>query len=202
MPSARRSDNWVAASRRIERVAILHPKNCASLDAVVLGVRAFNEHKELSANLPRLMTYVENGGTVVVQYNRPNGLENKPLGPYPLSIQGRRSAAACHGREVTGHVPVAGPSRTDDAEQDHGLQISRAGFRSAAHIFPSSWDESALYNNSGDERSGPGAVKSGLLVAKHGSGYFVYTGLSFFRQLPAGVPGAYRFFANLISLGR
>ena len=67
--------------------------------------------------------------------------------------------------------------------------------------FPSQWDP-ALHGAAGLQRRRRGAAEGGLLVARYGRGYFVYTGLSFFRQLPAGVPGAYRLFANLVSLGR
>jgi len=68
--------------------------------------------------------------------------------------------------------------------------------------FPSSWDEARYtpvlaFNDPGEE-----PLTSGLLVARHGRGYYVYTGIAFFRQLPAGVPGAYRLFANLVSLGK
>ena len=70
--------------------ADLTPEKLRGLDAVVIGVRAFNERTDFAANFPALLAWVEQGGTVIAQYNRPNGLRTQQLGPYPLSIQGHR----------------------------------------------------------------------------------------------------------------
>jgi hypothetical protein len=179
----------------------LSPDKLRQFDAVVLGVRAFNEHEELSERLPSLLSYVENGGTMIVQYNRPNGLKDKPLGPYPLSIQGGapqwrvtdENAAVTF--LVAEHPALNTPNKITSVDFEGWLQERGA-------YFPSEWDESHYTALLAMNDPGQDPLKSGLLVAKHGSGYFVYTGLSFFRQLPAGVPGAYRLFANLISLGK
>src|SRR5262249_51992131 len=68
--------------------ADLNSEKVKGLDAIVIGVRAFNERKDLSEHLTNLFSYVENGGVVIAQYNRPNGLKAEPLGPYSISIQG------------------------------------------------------------------------------------------------------------------
>jgi hypothetical protein len=170
-------------------------------DAVVLGVRAFNERPELSDNLSGLIAYVEQGGTVVVQYNRPNGLKDKALGPYPLSIQGGapQLRVTNENAPVTflapNHPALNAPNKITAADFEGWFQERGA-------YYPSAWDEA--HYTAILEMNDPGELplKSSVLISKHGSGYFVYTGLSFFRQLPAGVPGAYRLFANLISLGK
>ncbi|HTO03582.1 MAG TPA: PIG-L family deacetylase [Opitutus sp.] len=179
----------------------LSPEKLRDFDAVVLGVRAFNERGELSERLPNLLSYVENGGTVIVQYNRPNGLKDKPLGPYPLSIQGGapQFRVTDENAAVTflapDHPALNTPNKITSGDFAGWLQERGA-------YFPSEWDEAHYTALLAMNDPGQDPLKSGLLVAKHGSGYFVYTGLSFFRQLPAGVPGAYRLFANLISLGK
>jgi hypothetical protein len=163
-------------------------------------VRAFNVRKDLDPNLSGLLAYVENGGNVVVQYNRPNGLRTKELGPYPLSIAGDapRWRVTDEAAPVTllapDHAALTTPNKIGSSDFDGWVQERGA-------YFPSSFDEhyTALL-----AMSDPGEkpLKSSVLVAPYGKGYFVYTGLAFFRQLPAGVPGAYRLFANLVSLGR
>lgn len=180
--------------------ADLTPEKLHGLDAVVIGVRAFNERTDLAANLPGLFAYVENGGTVVAQYNRPNGLKTTQLGPYPLSIEG----PAPRLRVTDEHSPVSFLA-TNNAALTSPNQLSASDFASWVQergaYFPSSWDEHytplLAMNDPGEE-----PLKSSVLVAQYGKGYFVYTGLAFFRQLPAGIPGAYRLFANLVSLGK
>ncbi len=170
-------------------------------DAIVLGVRAFNENPALAAHLPALLAYVANGGTVVAQYNRPNGLESHPLGPYPLSIQGNAPQL-----RVTDETAPVTFLAADHPALNTPNKIGAADFtgwiQERGAYYPSSWDETHYTALLAMNDPGETPLRSSLLVAKHGQGYFVYTGLSFFRQLPAGVPGAYRLFANLISLGR
>ncbi len=169
------------------------------LDAVVIGVRAFNERDDLTPNLPGLFAYVENGGTVVAQYNRPTRLNAAQLGPYELSIQG----GAPELRVTDENAPVTFLMREHPALNTPN-KISLADFegwvQERGAYFPSKWDEryAPLF-----AMSDPGEkpLRSGVLVAKYGKGHYVYTGIAFFRQLPAGVPGAYRLFANLVSLG-
>jgi LmbE family N-acetylglucosaminyl deacetylase len=180
--------------------ADLTPEKLRGLDAVVIGVRAFNERNDLAANLPGLFSYVENGGTVVAQYNRPNGLKTQQLGPYNLSLAG----GAPQQRVTDENSPVTFLA-PDSAALTTPNRLSPDDFKrwvqERGAYFPSSWDEHftpvLAMNDPGEQ-----PLKGSVLVAQYGKGYFVYTGLAFFRQLPAGVPGAYRLFANLISLGK
>ena len=181
--------------------ADLTPDRLAGLDAVVIGVRAFNDRTDLAANLPALYAWVEAGGTVVAQYNRPNGLKATALGPYPLSIEGPapRLRVTDETAPVTflapDHPVLNTPNKITDADFVGWVQERGA-------YFPSSWDESRYTAIFAMNDPGEAPLKSSLLVAQHGKGWFAYTGLSFFRQLPAGHPGAHRLFANLISLGK
>jgi LmbE family N-acetylglucosaminyl deacetylase len=181
--------------------ADLTEEKLRGLDAVVVGVRAFNERKDLEANLPGLFAYVENGGNVIVQYNRPNGLRTRQLGPYPLSIQGPAPQLRVTDETVPvtflapDHAVLTKPNRITSADFDGWVQ-ERGSY------FPSSWDKEHYETILAMSDPGEEPLKSAILVAKYGKGYYVYTGITFFRQLPAGVPGAYRLFANLVSLGK
>jgi hypothetical protein len=181
--------------------ADLTPEKLRELDAVVIGVRAFNERADLAANLPGLFAYVAAGGTVIAQYNRPNGLKAETLGPYPLSIQG--PAPQWRVTDETAAVTLLAPDHPALNTPNKITAEDFAGWvQERGAYFPSSWDETHYTALLAMSDPGEAPLRSSLLVAKHGQGYFVYTGLSFFRQLPAGSPGAYRLFANLISLGK
>ena len=179
----------------------LEPGKLRGLDAVVVGVRAFNERKDLAANIDGLFAYVELGGNVIVQYNRPNGLKTEKLGPYALSIQGGapQQRVTDEGSPVSflapEHAALTTPNRLGPADFVGWVQERGA-------YFPSTWDKEHYTQVLAMNDPGEKPLTSGLLVARHGKGYFVYTGLAFFRQLPAGNPGAYRLFANLVSLGK
>jgi hypothetical protein len=181
--------------------ADLTPEKLTGLDAVVIGVRAFNERTDLKAALPGLFAWVEAGGTVVAQYNRPNGLKAEPLGPYPLSIEG----PAPQWRVTDELAPVTFLA-ADHAALKGPNQITPDDFvgwvQERGAYFPSSWDKDHYTALLAMNDAGEAPLTSSILVARHGKGYYVYTGVAFFRQLPAGVPGAYRLFANLLSLGK
>lgn len=167
-----------------------------TFDAVVIGVRAFNTRTDLAAHLPALFAYVEAGGTIVAQYNTPNGLRTPTLAPYSLRLSQDR--VTDENSAVTflapDHPVLNTPNKITSADfegwvQERGL------------YFPNQWDPAftpiLAWADAGEK-----PLNGALLVAKHGKGYFVYTGISFFRELPEGVPGAYRLFANLLSLGK
>jgi len=164
---------------------------------VVIGIRAFNVRTDLVAQLPALFAFVEAGGNVVVQYNRPGGdLKTEELAPYNLKLSQDRvtDEDALVSFLATNHPALNTPNKITEADFKGWVQERGV-------YFPNKWDEHftpILACNDSDE-----APKTGsLLIAQYGKGYFVYTGLAFFRQLPAGVPGAYRLFANLVSLGK
>jgi LmbE family N-acetylglucosaminyl deacetylase len=170
------------------------------LDAVVIGVRAFNERTDFAANFPALLAWVEQGGTVIAQYNRPNGLRTQQLGPYPLSIQGQ--APPLRVTDENAPVTFLLPDHPALNVPNKIIAADFAGWvQERGAYFASQWDERyaapLAMNDPGETQP-----NSSLLIAKDGNGYYVYTSLAFFRQLPAGVPGAYRLFANLVSLGK
>ncbi|CAN5628231.1 PIG-L family deacetylase [soil metagenome] len=170
--------------------------NLQNYDAVIMGVRAYNTAEKLKFYQSTLFEYVKQGGNMIVQYNTTGGLFTTDLAPYPLKLSRDRVAVEeAPVRILKPEHPVVNyPNKItqDDFEnwvQERGL------------YFPAEWDdefEPILSINDPGEDPKDGS----LLVAKYGKGHYIYTGLSFFRQLPAGVPGAYRVFANLISLGK
>ncbi len=176
--------------------ADLNPQKLRDLDAVVIGVRAFNVRTNLNAQLPALFDYVKSGGTVVAQYNRPDGLKTDRLAPYDLKIGNLRVT------DETAAITLLAPDHPVLNTPNKITNDDFAGWVQERGIyFPSEWSTNftpiLACHDPGEE-----PLKGSLLVAKYGQGYFVYTGLVFFRQLPAGVPGAYRLFANLVSLGK
>ncbi|MCC6410067.1 MAG: PIG-L family deacetylase [Saprospiraceae bacterium] len=165
-------------------------------DAIVLGIRAYNTKEKLKNVQPMLLEYVKNGGNLVVQYNTTGDLVLDQLGPFPMKLS--RTRVTDETAEVRfllpGHAALNTPNKLSNKDfegwvQERGL------------YFPGEWDkafEAPLSMNDPGEKAADGA----LLVAKYGKGHYVYTGVSFFRELPAGVPGAYRLLANLISIGK
>jgi hypothetical protein len=166
------------------------------LDAIVIGIRAFNVRTNLAVQLPALFAYVEAGGTIVEQYNRPDGLKTDKLTPYDLRLSGERVT------DENAPVTFLAPDHPVLNTPNKITKVDFEGWVQERGIyFPSQCDEHftpiLACNDPGES-----PLNGGLLVAQYGRGYFVYTSLVFFRQLPAGVPGAYRLFANLVSLGK
>jgi LmbE family N-acetylglucosaminyl deacetylase len=174
----------------------LSAEKLRAFDAVVIGVRAFNTRSDLDPQMPALFTYAERGGTVIVQYNTAYGLLGNRLAPYPLELsRDRVTDAAAPVTILTPEHPALLQPNPITAADFSGWVQERARF------VPRSWDPrftALLAMNDPGEKPLAGS----LLIARHGQGYFVYTSLPWFRELPAGVPGAYRLFANLLSLGR
>ncbi|MDG1379042.1 MAG: PIG-L family deacetylase [Flavobacteriaceae bacterium] len=171
-------------------------KSLSRFDAVVLGIRAYNVLDELKFKQQLLFDYVEKGGNMIVQYNTNRGIKVAQLAPYPLKLS--RDRVTDENSEVRiiqpNHELLNFPNKITQEDfkgwtQERGL------------YFPGEWSENFMsllaLNDKGE------APKTGsLLVAKHGKGYYIYTGLSFFREFPAGVPGAFRLFANMLSIGK
>lgn len=172
-------------------------------DAIVTGVRAYNVRDDLQANQARLLSYVEAGGTLIVQYNvaegGPGGGEVgrlDRLGPYPLRVGRDRITVEDAPVELLGSANplLTTPNKISSADFEGWIQ-------ERGLYFPSEWDQhyqTVLACNDPGEK----ALRGGILYTKYGKGAYVYTSYAWFRQLPAGVPGAYRIFANLLSAGR
>lgn len=163
---------------------------------VIVGIRAFNVHKALAYKNQILWDYVEQGGTLIVQYNTSRGLDSSLLAPYPLSLSRDRVS------DETAQVRIL---KKDHPLLQHPNHIQASDFdgwvQERGLYFANRWDkryEAIFSMNDKGETPKLGS----LLVADYGKGKFIFTGLSFFRELPAGVPGAYRLFANLISYGK
>ncbi len=163
--------------------------------AILVGIRAYNTSAVLRAAHARLMRYVEDGGTVVVQYN--THTEWQPLdtdvGPYPLRIDRGR---------ITDETAAMTPVEADDPLLQRPNRIAAADFdgwvQERGLYFAGTWDDRyrPVFRIADPDEE---PLLGGLLVAQHGRGRYVYTGLAFFRQLPAGVPGAYRLLTNLLA---
>jgi len=171
-------------------------KNLAQFSAVVLGIRAYNTQDRISNWLPELFAYVKDGGVAIAQYNTTADLKTNQFGPYPLEIsRDRVTDENAQVRVLAPNNPLMNtpnkitPKDFDGWVQERGL------------YFPNKWDPAwTPILSCNDPKEKP--LDGGLLVAKSGKGFFVYTSYSWFRQLPAGVPGAYRLFANMLSLGQ
>ena len=166
-------------------------------DAVVVGVRAFNVRTDLVSHLPALFGYVAAGGNVVEQYNRPGrDLKTDQLAPYSLHLSNDRvtDETAPMTFLAPDHPVLNLPNKITGTDFDGWIQ-------ERGIYYPDQWDDHFTPILACSD-PGEAPLKGGLLVAQYGKGYFVYTGLVFFRQLPEGVPGAYRLFANLVSLGK
>jgi hypothetical protein len=165
----------------------------AAYDAIVTGVRAYNSRDALKRNARRLLEYVEAGGTLVVQYNTADRTLHRNFAPYPLEIG--RDRVTVEGAPVERTDPESPllhtPNQITDVDFDGWVQ-------ERGLYFASKWaPEYRTVLAAGDPGETPAA--GGLLWASYGKGIFIYTGYAFFRQLPAGVPGAYRLFVNLVS---
>jgi LmbE family N-acetylglucosaminyl deacetylase len=165
----------------------------SAFHAIVAGVRAYNTRPRLLSLQPRLIDYVEKGGTLIVQYNTAERRLNDALGPYPFSIS--RDRVSEETAAVTflnpRHPLLTAPNRI--TQDDFSGWVQERGL-----YFANPWDpkyETVLAAHD----AGEGDLAGGILYARHGRGVFIYTGLSWFRELPAGVPGAYRLFVNMVS---
>lgn len=171
-------------------------KSLAGLDAVVIGIRAYNTVHDLKRLNPLLMDYVARGGTVVAQYTtRSNDmvLPDTLIGPYPFRIsRGRVTVEEAPATILAPSSPYFNtPNKITRADFDGWVQ--ERGLYFLDHLAPQ-YTPLIAWNDPGEA-----PMDGALITCNYGKGRYVYTGISFFRQLPAGVPGAYRLFANLIS---
>ncbi len=173
--------------------------NLARYDTIVLGVRAYERRGDLKANNARLLKYVEDGGTLIVQYNKTGEFNQAQYGPYPAVVSSNRVTDETAPIEVLEkeHHAFTYPNRIradawDGWVQERGLYF--LGERDARYTDLVQLKDPFDFN--------PGEKGGALVEAKYGKGRWVYVGLGLWRQLPAGTVGAYQLFANLISLGK
>lgn len=173
------------------------PATLKTLDAVITGIRAYNVQDFLTDKYEVLMQYVEQGGNLIVQYNTNNfagPLRNSKIGPYQFAIS--RNRVTDENAKVTflkpEHQVLNFPNKITDGDFNNWVQ--ERGIYFADQMDPKFETVLAMNDPSEPEQKGS------LIIADYGRGKFVYTGLVFFRELPAGVPGAYRLLANIIAL--
>jgi LmbE family N-acetylglucosaminyl deacetylase len=220
VPEALRS---VGLSVTLIDAPMLERGDLSRFDAIVIGSRAYETEPALVSHNGRILDYARRGGLVLVQYQQYEFF-SRGYAPYPMTVGGQplRLEAVTRGGGIAGATasvvraapPVSHDRVTDENAPVRILQPASPVFRVPNRIGPDDWagwiQERGLYfAHSWDRAYVPllethdpdeGPLEGGLLVARVGKGTYVYTGLSFFRQLPAGVPGAYRLFANLLAL--
>ena len=161
-------------------------------DAIVTGVRAYNVNERLAYEQPKLLEYVKNGGNLVIQYNNNAGLVTRNLGPYPFTVINQRVTEEDAKVTFDAQSPVFNyPNKITAADFEGWIQERGLYF---ADDIDNRYSTPLKMNDTGMTPN-----KGSLLIANYGKGRYVYTSLAFFRELPAGVSGAYRLFINLLS---
>jgi len=176
----------------------LSKNNLGRFDAIITGVRAYNTNEWMNNYYDKLMSYVQQGGNLIVQYNTSNFISSitSKIGPYDFTISRNRvtdETAKVHFLQPD-HPVLNFPNKI--TEDDFSGWVQERSVYDAG-----TWDKNftpVLSMNDAGEKPDEGS----LIIANYGKGTFVYTGLVFFRQLPAGVPGAYRLLANMIALNK
>ncbi|MEN8880445.1 MAG: LmbE family protein, partial [Polaribacter sp.] len=172
----------------------INDENLQQFDAIVLGIRAYSVVNELQFKQKYLLEYVKNGGNMIVQYNTSRGVDVQA--PYPLKLSRDRVT------DELAEVIVLDPNNSllnypnKITENDFKGWVQERGL-----YFPNMWSDQYTPILSMKDKGETPKLGS-LLIAKYGKGNYIYTGLSFFRELPAGVSGAYKLFANMISVGK
>ncbi len=171
-------------------------ENLVNFDAIVVGIRAYNILDELKFKQKFLLDYVKEGGNLIVQYNTNRRPKTDNIAPYDLQLS--RDRVTDENAEVKilepNHPILNFPNKITN--QDFEGWVQERGL-----YFPNQWSDEFTPLLSMNDK-GESSKKGSLLVAKYGKGNYIYTGLSFFREFPAGVSGAYRLFANLLSAGK
>ena len=172
----------------------IQPEYLKQFDAIVIGIRAYNVLEELDFKQDILFDFVKQGGNMIVQYNTNHRLKTERIAPYRLKLS--RDRVTDEHAEITflspKHPVLNYPNKI--TQEDFNGWVQERGL-----YFPNEWDNAFTPIFSMNDK-GETEKKGSLLVAEYGKGYYVYTGISFFREFPAGVSGAYRLFANLVSL--
>ena len=165
-------------------------------DVVMTGIRAYNTVTALAFKQKILLDFVKNGKTMIVQYNTTDDLVTKELAPYALKIsRDRVTEENAEVRFLAPNHPVLNYPNKITIEDFKGWKQEQGLY------YPGEWDKAFTPILSANDK-GEMPKNGALLIAKYGKGNYVYTGLSFFRELPEGVPGAFRLMANIIAIGK
>lgn len=172
----------------------INSERLGSYDAIVLGIRAYNVVKELKFKQRFLLEYVEKGGNMIVQYNTNRRVDVGA--PYTLNLsRDRVTDEFAEVRILDETHPILNfPNKI--TKNDFKGWVQERGL-----YFPNNWSSEYTPILSMNDK-GETAKEGSLLIAKYGEGNYIYTGLSFFRELPAGVSGAYKLLANMIATGK
>ncbi|MFT4740577.1 MAG: LmbE family N-acetylglucosaminyl deacetylase, partial [Marivirga sp.] len=185
----------VAMGYEVEEIDLANNsvKDLARYQTIVAGIRAYNTNEVLQNQYEKLFAYMDAGGTYIVQYNTTYSLPNKEFFPYKLNLsRDRITDENAEFKLLYPDSPIMNyPNKL--SSNDFTQWVQERGL-----YFPNNWGEEYQPLLEGHD-GGENAKKGALLVANYGKGKFVYTGISFFRELPAGVPGAYRLFSNIVS---
>lgn len=167
-----------------------------NFDVVMTGIRAYNVVTALGFKQNILFDFVKNGKTMIVQYNTLDDLVTKEIAPFPLKIsRDRVTEENAEVRFLNPNHPILNTPNKITTEDFKGWKQEQGLY------YPSEWDANftpIISSNDKGEKAKDGAI----LVAKYGKGNYIYTGISFFRELPEGVPGAFRLLANMIAIGK
>ena len=173
-------------------------ESLAQYGAIITGIRAYNTIENMESYYPYLMKYIEEGGNLIVQYNTFNFISSlkSDIGPYPFKITRNRvtDEKSAVSFLAPDHEVLNSPNKI--TQNDFKDWVQERGLYFAGDAAPE-YQKVLSWNDPGED-----PLDGGLIIAKKGKGHFVYTGISFFRQLPAGVEGAYRLMVNMINLGK
>lgn len=195
-------DNVAASLKQVGYVVteltdeLIATSDLSKYDCIITGIRAYNTNDRLPLYHSKLMEFVKNGGNMIVQYNtnNRNGAMDDEIGPYPFKIS--RDRVTVDDAEVTftnpNHPAMTTPNKI--TQEDFKNWIQERGIYFASEVDEHYETLFSMHDPNEDPTTGS------IIIGKYGKGNFVYTGLVFFRELPAGIPGAYRLFVNLISL--
>ena len=176
----------------------INAETLSKYSAIVVGIRGYNVVPELKFKQKYLFEYVENGGNLVLQYNTAGrwSAQFDDIAPYPLKLSRDRVTDENSSVQIIAkdHELVNYPNKITVSDFDGWVQ-------ERGLYFPNEWDDNFTPILSMNDE-GESAKTGSLLIAPHGKGNYIYTGLSFFRELPAGVSGAYKLFANMLSVGK
>lgn len=171
-------------------------ENLSKFDAIVLGVRVLNTVEDIGTVMPDLLRYAKEGGTLVLQYNTNSGLKTEDFSPFKLELSRDRVTDENSPVRILqpGHKVLNVPNSITSKDFEGWVQERGLYFPG---VYSDKFETVVAFKDPGEE-----FLPGSLLIAHYGKGYYVYTGLSFFRELPAGVPGAFKLFVNILSLNK